>query len=297
MTSFSGSPGGPVRRRSLDHLSVLRSLTERDRFVVNLLGEHQVLTTGQVTQLAFPRLDVAQRRLLRLVRLGVLDRFRPYAAVGSRPWHYTVGPVGASLAAAQRGADPPSPAALRRRTTRLAESPRLAHLVGCNGWFCALAAYARAGEGRQVAAWWSERRTAARFGALVRPDAYGAWVEGGRRVGFFVEYDTGTEVVGRVAAKLDGYAELAAAGGPRVPVLMWLASATREAHLQRALASRPGPPTVATATAELASATRACPADSLWLVPGAGRRLQLVDLPSGTEHPRPADDGLLWDEE
>lgn len=114
MTSFSGSPGGPVRRRSLDHLSVLRSLTERDRFLVDLLGEHQVLTTGQVTQLAFPR---------------------------------------------------------------------------------------------------------------------------------------------------------------------------------------PGPPTVATATAELASTTRACLADGLWLIPGAGRRLRLVDLPSGTERPRPADDGLLWDEE
>jgi len=69
--------------RGADPLVVLRCLTDRDRRLVSVLAEHQVLTTTQVTQLAFPSLDVAQRRLLRLTRLGILDRFRWHALVGS----------------------------------------------------------------------------------------------------------------------------------------------------------------------------------------------------------------------
>lgn len=92
-----------------------------------------MLTTDQLTQLAFPSLDIAQRRLLKLTRLGVLDRFRWHAIVGTQSWRYTVGHVGATLIAANRGTDPPRTGEHRARVARLAANPRLPHLLGLNG--------------------------------------------------------------------------------------------------------------------------------------------------------------------
>ena len=286
-SASSGRGGGPAASKAPpavtqpgrgDLLGVVRSLTARDRFCVSALAEHQVLTTAQLAQLCFPSLDVAQRRLLRLTRLGVLDRFRWHALVGSEAWHYTLGPAGAALVAAERGAEPPRPAELRRRALRLAASPRLAHLLGVNGFFCALGAQARHEPGRALVSWWSERRCAEHYGELVRPDAQGAWAEEGHQVGFFVEHDTGTEALARLAAKLAGYAELAAAGGPRQTVCFWLPTTAREAHLHRLLAERPRQVSVATASAELAVALGTGPAGALWLTAGAERRRRLIDL-------------------
>jgi len=276
----SPSPSTPARSGSADPLGVVRSLTERDRFCVSVLAEHQVLTTTQLAQLCFPSLDVAQRRLLRLTRLGVLDRFRWHALVGSEAWHYTLGPAGAALVAAERGAEPPRPGELRRRALRLAASPRLAHLLGVNGFFCALGAQARNEPGCALVSWWSERRCAEHYGELIRPDAQGVWAEHGHQVGFFVEYDTGSEPLSRVAAKLYGYTDLAAAGGPRHPVCFSLGSAAREAHLHRLLAERPPQLTAATTSAELAAALGTGPAGAVWLTAGAERRRRLIDLPA-----------------
>lgn len=39
----------------------------------------------------------------------------------------------------------------------------------------------------------------------MRPDGYGCWEAQGRVVRFFLEHDTGTEPLTRVAGKLDGY--------------------------------------------------------------------------------------------
>ena len=241
-----------------------------------------MLTTNQVTQLAFPSLDVAQRRLLRLTRIGVLDRFRWHTLVGSEAWHYTLGLVGAALVAAERGVEAPKAADLRKRALRLAASPRLAHLLGVNGWFCALAAHTRTQPGTALVDWWSERRCAEHYGELVRPDGYGAWLEeDGRKVDFFIEYDTGSEPLGRVAAKFAGYGDLVAAGGPDRPVLLWLQSATREVHLHQHLAEHAPACLVATGSAVLAAALGTSPAGPVWLVPGRERRCSLVDL--GTE--------------
>ena len=276
----AGRVARPARRD--DPLALLSWLTDRDRRLLDVLADHHVLTTCQVAQLAFPSLNMAQKRLHRLYRLEVLDRFRWHAPVGSVSWHYALGPVGAALAAAARGTDPPRPAELRRRITRLATSPRLGHLLGANGFFTALASHARVNPGCSLDAWWSERRCAEHYGQIVRPDAHGAWREAGRRVEFFLEYDTGSESLGRLVAKLAGYADLATAGGPSLPVLFWLPSAAREAHLQRLLAERPVcGVAVATAAADLAKVTGASPAGPIWLTPGAGRH-RLIDLTPAT---------------
>jgi hypothetical protein len=289
-----------VPPRRLDPLAVLGSLSARDRSIVSLLDEHGVLTTGQLARVFFTRVDVAQRRLLRLTRLLVLDRFRWRLPVGSEPWHYVLGPVGAVIAAARRGVDPPPPATVKKRAVLLASLPQLDHLVALNGWFCDLAAEARTTPGARLAVWWSERRCAERFGTIVRPDGAGTYVCGERRVEFFVEYDAGTETLGRVAAKLLRYGELAAAGGPAVPVLVWCESATRERHLrdlvvrQRTAGLPPSAP-VALGSTATAAALGVGLTGTCWLVPGEQERRRLLDLASLGRRPRRAASGDATD--
>lgn len=276
---LAGGAGAPARPVT-DPIGVLAHLTDRDRWLLTLLAEHQVLTTPQIAELAFSRLDLAQRRLLKLIRLGVLDRFRWHTLVGSQAWHYALGPVGSQLVAAMGGAQAPRPGEHRARLTRLAASPRLAHLGGVNGIFTSLAGYAREHPPATLGAWWSERRCTERYGELVRPDGYGRWTEGGRTVAFFLEYDTGSEPLTRLTAKLPGYADLATAGGPAIPVLVWLPSARREANLRTALAAHPTPVRVATTNAELARAVGQGPAGAVWLAGAGPHRRSLAELGS-----------------
>lgn len=271
-----------------DALSVTASLTPRDRYLIGVLADQQVLTTHQIARLAFPSLGVAQRRLLRLHALGVLDRFRWHVIVGSQPWHYTLGPVGTTLVAASRGSNAPRLAAHRQHITRLAASPRLGHLLGINDFFTCLAEHARTHPDCGLEAWWSERRCAEQYGQLVRPDGFGRWVERTRRVEFFIEYDTGTEPLTRVAAKLPGYADLITAGGPSHVVLIWLPTANREANLHAALAKLRSTVAVATANGELTPTLAASPAGPVWLPVGATQRCRLIDLAARRNRPTAA---------
>ncbi len=289
----SGPSSAPARLR--DPLAVLGVLTGRDRQLLALLGEHQVLTTSQLTRLAFPSRVMAQRRLLRLYQLGVLDRFRWYQTVGSQDWHYTTGLLGAELLAAARTATPPRPSEQHRRISRLAASPRLAHLLGINEVFTRLAGHARTHPGAALNAWWPERRCAEHYSTLVRPDGYGQWTQAGRRVEFFLEYDTGTEPLTRVVAKLAGYADLAAAGGPAIPVLFWVPTISREANLHAALTRANSPVTIATANTELAAGYGNGPAGAIWRTRRSPGRQPLIDVgtgrpnpPAGDERPPPA---------
>jgi len=272
-TSPSGGPGPP--RRSARQLAQLaRRLTERDRELCRLLAEHRVLTTWQLAELAFPSLDTAEHRLVILHRLGVVDRFRPLRRRGSAPYHYTLGPAGAAVLAAEQGVAVRRFGYRRDRLVRLAGSPQLAHLVGVNGFFCALARTARQHHGTSLLAWWPAQRCAQRWGALVRPDGYGRWREDGLgEVDFFLEYDRGTEPTPRLAAKLAGYADLAHASGIATPLLVWLPTPAREAAARRVL----GHPAVKVATAT--PSPHAGPADAVWLPVGSsGPRRRLAAL-------------------
>jgi hypothetical protein len=141
-----------------------------------------------------------------------------------------------------------------------------------NGFFCALHKTARLQSGAAVVAWWSERRCAAEWGELVRPDAYGIWEQDGRQVEFFLEHDTGTEALPRVAAKLDGYRDLADADGIARPVLFWLTKPAREPGLRRALGKTALPVFTAVAGAD-------SPAEPLWLpLREEGPRRRLIEL-------------------
>ncbi|GAA1836670.1 replication-relaxation family protein [Actinomadura chokoriensis] len=257
-------------------------LTGRDRELLALVWEHRVLTTGQLTALFFPSPERARQRLNQLHRLHGLLRFRTWVPVGSGPWHWVLGPSGAHVLAVQHG-QPLSEFGYRQdAATGIAVSPRLAHQTGVNDFFVRLHSHAQQrGDGTALDQWWSEHRCAAHWGDLARPDAFGRWTEphpGGatRTFDFFLEHDTGTETLARVARKLGGYADLAEATGTTTPVLIWLPSPKREANLRALL----GAPEVPVATAVHTPATSPDgPAGPVWLPAGTtGRRLRLADL-------------------
>jgi hypothetical protein len=253
-------PSSP-RRGGASALDIFGRLTERDRLLCRVLWEHRVLTTEQVCDLCFTSLVSTQHRLVALFRLGVLDRFRSLRPTGSESWRYSLGPIGAALVAAERGIEAPRSSVLRDRVVALAAGQRTNHTLGVNGFFCALHRAARDRAGAEVVAWWSERRCAAEWGELVRPDAYGIWEQDGQRAEFFLEYDTGSEPLPRVAGKLAGYRDLAEADGTARPVLFWLAQPGREPGLRKALSDTALP--VATAVAGTGN-----PADAIWLPVG-----------------------------
>ncbi|WP_239341113.1 replication-relaxation family protein [Frankia sp. CiP3] len=234
-------------------------LTARDRWLLDMLAEHQVLTSAQITRLCFDGERTAQVRLTTLHQLGALDRARPFHGPRMVPYHYTLGPAGAQVLAAGRGVSVRELGYRHDRLLTLAHSTRLAHLVGSNGLFVAWIHTTRAlPAGRGLTVWWSEQRAATVWGQYTRPDGYGTWQTAARRLDFHVEYDTGSEPLTRVTGKLPGYARLAAASGIPSPLLIWLPSAARETHLRARLTAHPvhGPVPVITATPDPLAAPR-----------------------------------------
>jgi hypothetical protein len=284
----SASPPRPRTRahsRSLaDQLAnLVGRLTHRDRSILRLVHEHRVFTTHQLAEVFFGSLDRAEHRLKQLTDAHVLARFRPHTrhGEGSAPYYYVLGPAGAGVLAAEQNTDVRRLGYRRDTALELAHSQRLGHLVGVNGFFTALAANARQGRrgGALLAAWWSERRCRDRWGQLVRPDGYGRWREHSAEVDFFLEYDRGTEPLDRLAAKLAGYQDLAAATEIATPVLFWLPTAGREATVRQGLASTAGWGAVRFLVATASAALGHSPAEAVWLPLGcADARCRLIDL-------------------
>jgi hypothetical protein len=197
----------PSRRGNVvDQLTALASrLTDRDRAIIHLVGEHRVFTTAQLAKVYFNSVDRAEHRLRELTDARALARFRPYTrhGEGSAPFHYVLGSAGAAVLAAEQGIEPRRLGYRPDKALEIAHSQRLRHLVGVNGFFAALMAYARqqrcqGASAATLAVWWSERRCADRWGDVVRPDGYGRWCEHDREVDFFLEYDRGTEPLHRL---------------------------------------------------------------------------------------------------
>ncbi|MEV4076648.1 replication-relaxation family protein [Nonomuraea fuscirosea] len=250
-------------------------LTARDRHLLRLVWDLKVLTSHQIARIAFNDPTTARHRLVKLHHLGVLNRFRPKPPVGSAPWHYVLGEIGAVVLAIEDGIELSEFGYRRERVLAIAYSQRLAHTVGTNDVFAQLYGAARRSDGCHLHTWWSERRCAAQWGTHVRPDAYGRWIENGRTVDFFLEYDTGTETIGRVVAKLDGYDALTRATGITTPVLFLTSSRPRESTLQDRLQLRAAQTAVPCATA----VTGADPQDAVWLpYDRRNQRLRLGEL-------------------
>lgn len=272
-------PSRPTPRaaNTADHQAVLAwRLTPRDRWIIRMLHEHRVLTSHQITALAFPSFRSGRMRLRELFQWGVVDRFQPFVSVGTAPMHYVLAPGGAAVLAAEESLDVKDLGYRHDRAFGVAHSLRLAHIVGVAEWFTALVDRARHSDPTEhttLGAWWSEVRCARHFGDLIKPDAYGRWTARSREIEFFLEYDFGTEVLAKLAGKLVGYAGLAQATGITTPVLVWLATSRREATARRLLhrawreLDDPRSVPVATAAAELLNPEVAhpSPADEVWL--------------------------------
>ncbi|WP_280314854.1 replication-relaxation family protein [Nocardia wallacei] len=269
---------GPVSETT----RLVARLTDRDRWILRMLYEHRVLTTHQLAALAFPTLKIARRRLALLHRYRVVDRFRPLRTRGSAPSHWVLARAGAGVLAAEADTDLRTLRYRPRHALDIAHSLHLAHTVGVNDWFTALATTAPHQDARLLA-WWSESRCYRLWGDLARPDSFGRLYTGpGAQLDFFLEYDLGTTSLTRVAAKLLGYAELARTTGVVTPVLVWVPTRSRETAARHALRDTaasladPGAVPVATAAADILDPTAAqpSPADRVWLAldaTGTGR--------------------------
>ena len=292
-------PTRPTPRavNSAEHRAVLAArLTDRDRWIIRMLHEHRVLTSHQITALAFPSYRSARQRLRELFCWSVLDRFQPFISVGTAPLHYVLAPAGAAVLAAEDGRDVKDLGYRHDRAFGIAHSLRLAHTIGVNEWFTALVHRARHDPDMTLGAWWSETRCARHFGDLIKPDAYGRFSAHGRAIEFFLEYDLGTEHLAKLANKLHGYHALAAATGITTPLLVWLPTSRREATARHQLThtwahlDEPRCVPVATATADLLHPHTAhpSPADPVWLpldsTGGPQARRALHDLPTAWPH-------------
>jgi DNA-binding CsgD family transcriptional regulator len=288
---------GGTRRIAGTHLATLAGrLTPRDRTLLRLLADHQVLTVGHCADLLYGSPETARHRLVSLHRLGAVDRFRPLVGLGegSAPYHYVLGEAGASVLAAELGVEPHQLGYRRDHALAIAHQPGLKHLLAVNGFFASLAA-SRTTPAAALVAWWSAARCANQWGKLVRPDGYGRWRDGNAEVDFFLEVDRATEPPHRLAAKLTGYRNLVAATKIATPVLFWFPSPQRETAARLALAASSAR-ALPIATASTTRGRPADPAGPVWLLSAAPNRggdwpgLPAAHRPGRTAHqPRPLD--------
>ncbi|BBG02808.1 MULTISPECIES: replication-relaxation family protein [Pseudonocardia] len=310
------------RRSETDRLrQALGRITGRDRWLLAMLAEHTVLTTGQLLDLGFADgLRQVQNRTRTLHAAGLIDRFRPVLdrGQGSAPIHHLLGPHGAALLAAEHGHTTAEigyrgPA----RTLAVAHRMTLAHDVATHTLVTRLARphhldrsvrsdAAGPGTGVVLAQWWSAARCRRCFGHHVRPDAYltltadrqstDAGAGGVEWWEMFLEYDTGSETLTRLADKLAGYHSLAAATGIATPVAIWTALPGREPGARRALIAalhrltRPWLVPILTASGAPCTVT-----GRVWLPLGPpghrAERVSLSDLARHAPHPAPAPAG------
>ncbi|MFJ9174919.1 replication-relaxation family protein [Streptomyces sp. NPDC102360] len=223
--------------RHLNIAALTRRLTPRDLWLARMLHEHQVLTTDQITRLLHTGRRSAQRRLRTLHRCAVVDSFRPLTATGSAPEHYTLGPAGAALLAAHAGLDLAATGWRPTSTGRIAYSPWLGHDLGTNDVLTHLAAHHHEHPDIHLELWLSERSCARRWGDIIRPDAYAHWRDGEHLLPFFLEYDTGSQPLARVEAKLTGYAAFRTATGSTPALLIHTRTHSRDQAIRHRLTS------------------------------------------------------------
>jgi hypothetical protein len=265
-------------------MDVASSLTDRDRHILRLLRWHRVLTTSQIHVMFFGDRNTAQHRMARLHELRLVERFRPLRTGRDGEYHYVLDVAGAYVVAVMANRNPNRDIPMRWRTDQalsISTSQRLAHAVGANNLFVRLVAAARQRPDAELATWWGERYCKERLAGIVYPDGVGVWREGGATVVFCLEYDRGTEQLGRLAKKACDYARLEEASGWAFWVLVVAPGPRREAGVRGALSGHG----LAAATTTQPLALR--PTDAIWAPLGAdGARVRLAELAGW---PRPAE--------
>jgi hypothetical protein len=252
--------------------------TARDRWLLAMLHEHQVLTTEQITTLAFGIARTARARLTKLTGLALIERTRANpAASGASHYRYTLAPAGAALLAAERDIDLKALRYDRAKARRAALRPDLPHTIGCNTLMIRLAtASRRSAAAGQLVTWLGALTCLRRWGDQIRPDAYGHHTRPGHGAGcgFFLEYDTGSESLTQLAAKVHGYTRFARNHTGHHPILIHTSTPAREAHLHALLTENHGISPV-----PIATATGGNPHEPVWLAHTATGRVAISELP------------------
>ena len=185
------------------------SLDERDHALLLSLLEHKVLTTHQIKSLFFRSFRRCQHRMKELKDLGLVSSFSLGRGFGEGRspacWFLAKAGLGEIAEAKDiRVSDLPWVPDRSYRSNLL-----LAHRLGVNAFFCAIAEASRAHQGHCLHTWrpehWVRTRT-----AEVKPDGFGRYLHPGGACEFYLEYDRGTEAFGALSRKLEGYLRLAA---------------------------------------------------------------------------------------
>lgn len=267
-----------------------RALDERDHHVLLSLLEHKLLSTDQIRSLFFRSLRRCQHRLRELRDLELIASFTPRRGFGEgRPpacWFLTRG--GLEVVAAAKGVRASDLSWIPDESYRA--SRNLAHRLGVNAFFCVLAEVSRGDPGHCLHTWRPERwvRTPT---VEVKPDGFGRYLHPGGACEFYLEYDRGTEAIGALSRKLEGYRRLASGwtrereltGFPNLLVVV--PEAEREHEV--AAAYRQAAASVHVASSfplHVASEDRLSALGVLgqvWRhVPTGGERLSLIELPT-----------------
>ncbi len=263
------------------------------------LLEHKVLTTHQITSLHFRSLRRCQHRMRELKEQGLISSFQVGRGFGEGRapacWYLTkLGLVEIADAKVVRVSDLPWVPDDSYRSNTI-----LAHRLGVNAFFCALAEASRGLEGHCLTTWRPEHSVRTRA-AEIKPDGFGRYLHPGGAFEFYLEYDRATEASGALTRKLEGYLNLSAGwtreqeltGVPNLLILVpeeereeKVASAFRSAvaglHISSSLTS--------SFPLYVASEDRLTELGILgpvWKhVPTDGERLSLIDLPARPRHP------------
>jgi hypothetical protein len=271
-----------------------RAIDERDHQVLLLLLEHKILTTHQITSLCFRSLRRCQHRMRELKEMGLVSSFSVGRGFGEGRapacWHLTKpGLIQIADAKDVRTSDLPWVPDSSYRTNLV-----LAHRLGVNAFFCALAEASRALQGHCLHSWRPEHSVRTKA-AEVKPDGFGRYLHPGGACEFYLEYDRATEARGALTRKLDGYLRLAAGwtkeqeltGFPNLLLLVpegvregevatAYRSATTSLHVSGSLAS-----SFPLYVANEDRLTEVGPLGPAWKhVPTDGERVSLLDLPS-----------------
>jgi hypothetical protein len=225
--------------------SIDEHLTDRDRQLTREVGRLRLLSHRQLRRLFFagdgepsPGVRVGQRRLARLVQLGVLarlDRRVGGVRAGSEGYVYGLGPAGQKLLSRWNGE-----AAGRARAVHEPGGPFVAHTLACSELYVALAEAEREHrlellEHQAEPTTWRTRVGPYGQPLTLRPDGFVRLGVAERELFWFVEIDRATESLTAISRQGRAYLDYYASGARAdvMPRVAWLTPDTRRADALR----------------------------------------------------------------
>jgi hypothetical protein len=146
--------GAIIQRQRHDHPEPC-GLRQRDLAIVRDVWRYRFLTTNQLRELWWPgkSLQATRRRLVKLLRAGYLERFRPHSPRGSYEWTYFLSARGHQLLRQLGVVDPGA----RFKPRDIFDYGRAVHDIQLNAWVLAY----RQLLGQQLLDWHGERHITA----------------------------------------------------------------------------------------------------------------------------------------